>query len=324
MSPHNGRIAILCPGQGGQQPGMFDLALTSPVAAAALHDWGIARIVGMPLTELHRAPDLLYHNRIAQPLMVAGVMALWVGLRVALREALQEAAGPVATAPVLVAGYSVGELAAYAVAGALPAADAIRLAALRAEAMDDCVQPGQAQGLLAVSRVNRQALTSLLPPGELYLAIETGEDSFIVGGLRQALPALQDAVARSGGHTRELPVEVASHTPFMKEAARKFREDLERSPFSDPAVPVLSGIAAQAIHQRGEAIATLASQIEQTIHWSACMDAIAEAGVTLALELGPCDALARMLRERHPHIACRSVSEFRSIAGVEAWMIRSL
>jgi [acyl-carrier-protein] S-malonyltransferase len=52
------------------------------------------------------------------------------------------------------------------------------------------------------------------------------------------------------------------------------------------------------------------------------MDAAAESGVTVALELGPGAALSRMLRTRHPDIACRSVSEFRSLDGIVGWLER--
>jgi [acyl-carrier-protein] S-malonyltransferase len=52
------------------------------------------------------------------------------------------------------------------------------------------------------------------------------------------------------------------------------------------------------------------------------MDAAVESGVTVALELGPGASLSRMLRTRHPDLPCRSVSEFRSIEGIVAWVER--
>jgi [acyl-carrier-protein] S-malonyltransferase len=62
--------------------------------------------------------------------------------------------------------------------------------------------------------------------------------------------------------------------------------------------------------------------LAETIEWSACMDAAVESGVTVALELGPGAALSRMFRSRHPEIACRSVSEFRSLDGIVSWLER--
>jgi [acyl-carrier-protein] S-malonyltransferase len=52
------------------------------------------------------------------------------------------------------------------------------------------------------------------------------------------------------------------------------------------------------------------------------MDACAEAGITVALELGPGAALSRMLQARHPGIACRSVADFRSLEGIRGWLRR--
>jgi [acyl-carrier-protein] S-malonyltransferase len=74
----------------------------------------------------------------------------------------------------------------------------------------------------------------------------------------------------------------------------------------------------------GQAIGDLSRQIAEPIRWKDCMDACAEAGATVALELGPGAALSRMLQARHPGIACRAVSEFRSLGGVRAWLERQL
>jgi [acyl-carrier-protein] S-malonyltransferase len=72
------------------------------------------------------------------------------------------------------------------------------------------------------------------------------------------------------------------------------------------------------------AIDRLARQLASTIDWAACMDAASEARITVALELGPGAALSRMLRERHPHIACRSVADFHTLDGIVKWVTREM
>jgi [acyl-carrier-protein] S-malonyltransferase len=304
------RLAILCPGQGGQHPGMFDLALSDPATAEALAGWEVEKAAGLAPQALPQSPAALYDNRVAQPLVVAATLAMWRALRPAL------------PAPTIVAGYSIGELAGYGVAGALAPADVVRLAARRAALMDGCVAPDQPQGMLAVSGLNEAALRALLPEDAAYPAIETGEANFIVAGLRDALTAVEAEVHRRGLHATRLPVTVASHTPLMHAAAQGFRPLLEAATWSEPAFPLLLGTSANRVQGRDQALHALTHQIEATIRWSACMDAIAEAGVTVALELGPGVALSRMLRERHPGIETRSVAEFKSLAGIKAWITR--
>lgn len=304
------RLAILCPGQGGQHPGMFDLALSDPATAAALAGWDVERAAGLAPQALPAAPEALHDNRIAQPLVVAATLAMWQALRADL------------PTPALVAGYSVGELAAYGVAGALAPADVVSLAARRAALMDGCVAQDQPQGMLAVSGLDEAALRTLLPRGAAYPAIETGETNFIVAGLRNALTAVEAEVHKRGLHATRLPVTVASHTPLMHAAAEGFRPLLEAATWSEPAFPLMSGTSANGVQGRDQALHALTHQMETTIRWSACMDAIAEAGVTVALELGPGAALSRMLRERYPGIETRSVAEFKSLAGIKAWITR--
>lgn len=302
------RLAILCPGQGGQHPQMFDFARNEPRTKALLDRWPLEEIMGMPVEAALADSAALFSNRIAQPLIVAAAAASWHAIR------------DLVPAPALVAGYSIGELSAYAVADALAAEDAIRLAAIRARLMDDCARTAAPQTLMSASGISTRELDALLPPHALFVAIETGEDSVIVGGASEAAAELETKVRQSGGRTSILPVEVASHTPFMHAAAAGFLAELQHASFAPPSIPVLAGISARMMHRRDEALSTLAQQIAEKIQWMDCMDACAEAGITIALELTPGSALSRMLRERHPHIECRSIADFRTAAGVAKWV----
>ncbi|MES2257544.1 MAG: acyltransferase domain-containing protein [Pseudomonadota bacterium] len=289
-------LLILCPGQGGQHAGMFDLARTDAGAAALLDRLAL--------------DGPLFENRSAQPLIVASTLAMWQAIR------------NFAPEPALVAGYSIGELAAYGVAGALDATDAVALAGMRAELMDDCraVHPGQV--MLAVSGLALAQAAALIAQDGFYVAIETGEDSCIAGGLLAHAGAASARLSSAGGHVTRLPVDVASHTPYMAQAVPAFADMLRASPLRAPFTPVLSGIGAVRIERRESAVEHLSRQLGEKIVWRDCMQACAEAGITVALELGPGAALSRMLQARHPDIACRSVADFRSLAGIRAWLER--
>ena len=305
----SGRLALLCPGQGAQQPGMFDLARGDPAAAALLDAMIAAAGLDAPLDAVLADDALLFANRHAQPLMVAATLANWKALERDLPE------------PAIVAGYSIGEVAAYAVAGALAPVDAVALAHRRAGLMDACLGATSRQALLSMSGLPVGTMEALVQRHDFYSAIVTGDDSMIAGGRADGVAALSQALSAAGARTGLLPVAVASHTPFMAAAVAPLAAELELV-LANPEVPVLSGISGERITQRARAIAHLSRQVAEPILWRDCMDALVESGITVALELGPGAGLSRMLQARHPQIATRSVADFRSLDGVRAWLTR--
>jgi len=302
-----GRLLILCPGQGAQHPAMFDMARTDPAASVLLDDPQLA-----PLLAGINDGASLFTNRVAQPAIVAATLAMWAALRKTV------------TAPALVAGYSIGELAAYSVAGALAPLDAVRLAHERAQLMDACLDPHAAQGMVAVSGIPNAVTESLLQRFGFYPAIVTGEDTLVAGGPADQREALAEAAVAAGARATVLPVEIASHTPLLQAAVAPFAELLAGQDWRAPAFPVLAGISAEKVEKADLATQMLLRQIAEPIRWMDCMDAAAEAGITVALELGPGAALARMLQSRNPNIASRSVTEFRSVDGIRSWLGRQL
>jgi [acyl-carrier-protein] S-malonyltransferase len=292
------RLLLLCPGQGGQHGAMFDVARTDAGATALLDACGLSVA----------QPETMFDNRVAQPAIVGATLAMWEALRRRV------------PAPSLVAGYSVGELSAYGVADAFDPIDAVRLAATRAGLMNAAITTPQA--LVAISGVPLARARMLAVAHGFDIAIITGHDTCIAGGLEATLAELESAMVAAGGRLQRLPVGIASHTALMAPAVAPFAEALASTPFHPQACPVLSGIGAEAVTGKARAVDTLSRQLSETIVWSECMDAAAEAGITVALELGPGAALARMLQARHPQIACRSVADFRSLDGIVAWLGR--
>lgn len=300
------RLAILCPGQGAQHPAMFDLARSDAGVADCMDRWNL------PL-----GADL-FANATAQPLVVGASLALWECLRHRI------------PAPALVAGYSVGEVAALAVAGMLGAPQAVALAANRARFMDACVDPAAPQGLAAVSGVPLPVLRSLLKDGPVssearvgvHIAIVNADDQAIVGGMDRDLVSLQPTFDAAGARTQRLPVSVASHTPLMRAAVEPLTRYLGKIVLARPGPQLLAGISGETVVDQPSAMRALTCQIVQTVQWATCMDALNEAGVTTILELGPGNSLSRMLRARYPNIPCRSASDFRSIAGILQWIER--
>ena len=302
-------LGILCSGQGGQGPGMLDMLRREPVAQAVLDR--AATVMGHDPRALVAGPEAeMQRNALAQPLLCAVQAATWAALRPHL---------PPLRA---VAGYSLGELSAYHVAGALDADELLRLAVRRAKAMDHAdPQPG---GLLAVRGLDRPKLEAVCRDSGADIAIENGADRFVIGARRTTLTAVERTVVALGGTVTPLPVTVASHTRLMTPAAVEFGPILVASGLQTPPLPVLAGIDGTPVYTRERAVTALTRQMTETVAWAACLDGLIEMGCTVLLETGPGNALARMAAERHPDLAVRSVADFRSLSGAGAWVERQL
>jgi len=304
-------VAILCSGQGYQGAGMFDLLAD---AAEAEPVFKAAKFVldGIdPRQLVHESTnDELHADKVGQILCCTQAMAAWAVLSAKVPR------------PLVVAGYSVGELAAWGVAGLLDYEEVLHLALQRAAAMDKSTT--QPSGLVAIRGLTRDRLDPICKAHGAYVAIVNAEDQMLVGGTRKALePVAQDAQAAGAKHTTMLPVAVPSHTPLLAEASEEFRQALfnARLPAHVPSgVRLLSGIDGDTVYDVHTGAEKLACQIEQTVDWAACMASCRAAGVAKVLELGPGDALARMMREVISDGDVHSLSEFHSLSGFERWM----
>jgi len=260
-----------------------------------------------------RGAALLCQNRVGQILCALQALAAATVLRDQIPD------------QVVIAGYSVGEMAAWGVAGVFTPIDTLDLIALRAETMDAATSPGD--GLLFVRGLSRDATNSLCKRHNGAIAIVVPDDGFVLGGSRTTLDALTDAArAMNAPKIFRLPVDVASHTKLLAKATAEFREHLRHFPMRFPArsgTRLLSGVdGSPAVHVEA-ALDKLAAQISQTVRWTDCLQGCIEAGATAFLELGPGHALSEMVARVHPNVATRSIEEFMTPQGVRSWLARN-
>jgi len=303
-------LAILCSGQGRQHREMFALTGDAPEAAALFAH--AATLLGKDPREFVRAePDeALHRNRAGQILCTLQALAA----AAALGDAIPDG--------VIVAGYSVGEVAAWGVGGLFDANLTLDLVARRAEIMDAATHAGD--GLIFVRGLAREQVTRLCERYGAAIAIVNPGDAFVVGGGRDALDRIAaEARAMHAARIVALPVEVASHTPRLASASVVFREALNHVPVSFPprtGARILSGIDAAPVLSRETGLDKLAAQISQTVQWADCLQACVEADATGFLELGPGPALSGMAAHIAPKLPAHSLDDFRSLQGVRTWL----
>lgn len=223
--------------------------------------------------------------------------------------------------PLLFAGYSLGELSAFSVARGLTLKDWFDLAARRAALMDAAT--AQPSGLLAVQGLTEAALCAALDGSGCSIAIRNGDAHFVVGGASTALIELEHALpARSARRCVRLAVHTPSHTPLLAAAQAPLAEALAPWASGRLSVPVIAGIDGRVQRDAADAVRTLAAQVAQTIDWSTCMDTVLEYAPDAVLEIGPGNALSRMLAERAPGLPVRSVDDFGDAAAAVDWLGR--
>ncbi|TXN74967.1 acyltransferase domain-containing protein, partial [Methylobacterium sp. WL18] len=222
----------------------------------------------------------------------------------------------------IVAGYSIGDLAAWGVVGRIADADVLALAARRAEAMDSA--SGEGFGLAGIRGLGLDALESLAGRRACHLAIRNAPDSGVVGGRRDALEALcRDATGAGAQRAVVLPVHTPSHTPLLAEASDAFRSALGAVTLHHPpagAPRLVTGLDGATMFRPEDGLDKLARQISHTIDWAACLEAAREYGADRVIELGPGHALATMARSALPDARVHALEEFRSLDGVTAWL----
>ena len=117
---------------------------------------------------------------------------------------------------------------------------------------------------------------------------------------------------------------VASHTRWMRPAARDFLAVLGATAIRRPRVALFCNATGERVNDAESCRQALSAQIATTVQWADCLDAIRSRQPRCVLEVGPGTALAQMWNARHPDIPARSCDEFRSAQAVVAWVDRAL
>jgi [acyl-carrier-protein] S-malonyltransferase len=298
--------AVLFSGQGTQHPGMLPWLESEPASQPALD--AMVQAIGSDWRAGLEDAQQRSRNDFAQPLIAGTALAAWAAL-----------ARTLDVPPAAIAGYSVGELPAYACAGVLSAQTAIALAVQRAALMDAAVA-GLDTGLLSVSGLTVAQVLQAQPA--LECAIDIGADQGIYAGESAPLSASADALTAMGALCKRLDVRVASHSRWMAGAARDFATQLESMPFARPHATLVLNATGAGTRDPQTLRHALAAQIDHAVQWAACMDTLAEQGVACVMEVGAGTTLSNMWNQRYPAIPARSLEEFRDAAGATRWIAR--
>lgn len=228
--------------------------------------------------------DEIKDTAVTQPLVVA--------LSLVAAEQLRERISFPRGTPV--AGHSVGELAAAAVAGSLTFDDAVSLAAVRGREMASAcaLEP---TGMSAVMGGDPDAVVQHLEHLGLIPANRNGAGQIVAAG---RVPALEELAAQppEGTRVRPLPVAGAFHTPFMAPAQEVLARHAEKVAAGDAELPLLSNADGTIVAAADDILRRLVDQVTRPVRWDSCMSKLAELGVRTVVELPPAGTLSGLVR----------------------------
>jgi len=278
-------LAIIAPGQGSQTPGMLTSWIQDSDAKELLTQWSGA--IDLDLIHLGTSADEteIKETENAQPLIVAA------GL---LSARALGADGKYAC----VAGHSVGEITAAAIAGVFSPLDAMKLVRRRGIEMAKAASITPA-GMAAVLGGDREIVLRAITDLGLVAANDNGGGQIVAAGDLDALAQL----APEGARVRPLAVAGAFHTSYMQPAVEPMRELAATMQVNDPAVALLSNKDGGVVSSGREVLDRIVNQIANPVRWDLCMQSLLAQGVTGVAELAPAGTLVGLIKRATPSIA---------------------
>ncbi len=279
-------LVITAPGQGAQAPGFLTPWLELPGFADRLGAW--SELAGLDLIRCGTTAgaDEIRDTAVAQPLLVAAAMAAAEVLFGRLDQAPSQLGA--------VAGHSVGELAAGAIAGVLSPEDAMRLVRVRGQAMAQAAAE-QPTGMTAVLGGEEAAVLDAIEAHGLTPANINGAGQIVAAGTVDQLAKFA-AEPPAGARLRPLQVAGAFHTRHMGSAVEALREAAATVTVRDPAVTLLSNRDGAVVRSGVDWLERIVTQVSAPVRWDLCLREMTRLGAGAVIELPPAGTLTGLAR----------------------------
>jgi [acyl-carrier-protein] S-malonyltransferase len=201
------------------------------------------------------------------------------------------------------AGHSVGEFSAAAVAGVLSDDQALKLVSLRARAMQQSAEKIETGMAAAIGSDPGELKNSL---GELQIANFNGANQYVLAGGREELERIKNDPP-PGFRIIPLSVSGAFHTEYMEEAKEAIREDFLEIEANNPKTVLLSNRDGKKVDSGQEFVSALLDQVSSPVRWDLCMESMS--GASTVVEAAPSGVLSNLIK--------------KTIEGVQVYSLKS-
>jgi len=295
----NGKIVFMFSGQGAQYTGMGLKLFEYSQAARAV--FGIAEKIRPGTIEqcFSGSAEELARTENTQPCLYCVDLAA----AAALKEAGVDAD--------MLAGFSLGELAALAYSGALTYEDGFRLVCKRAEYMQKASMEVDA-GMVAVLKLSDSYVTAICSEFENVYPVNFNCDGqIVVAGIKYELDPFILRIREIGGRVMPLKVGGGFHSPFMASAAVGFTRALGESDIGNPLIPLYSNVTAKPY---GDDVRELLEKhICNPVLWRASVENMMLAGADTFIEVGPGKTLCGLVSRISDKVRTFNVEDRESL-----------
>ncbi len=290
--------AYVFPGQGSQFAGMGkDLYDSSETARRLFKE--ADEVLGFGISDImfNGTDEDLKATKVTQP---AVFIHSYIAARCAMEDGVPQEDGTVRKygAPDMVAGHSLGEFTALAVAGAMSFADALRLVSVRAGAMQKCCEntPGTMAAVIALPAEKVEEICDGIDG--VVAANYNSEGQIVISGTAEAV-AQACALMKEAGAKRALPLAVsgAFHSPLMEPAREELAQAIDRTEFNVPVCPVYQNVTAEPSTEPSVIKENLLKQLTSPVRWTQSVRRMMADGAEEFTEFGPGTVLQGLIRK---------------------------
>lgn len=310
------RIAGLFPGQGSQAVGMGqDLAERWSLAAEVFSR--IDRGLGFGLSDLcWNGPDeALRLTENTQPALLAHSLAAWA----VLKEGNLEVEA--------VAGHSLGEYSAVAVAGGLGVEDAARTVRLRGRLMQEAVPVGEGAMAAVLGLADEEVVAAcqeeeVSGSGPVAAVNFNSPGQVVIAGASAAVAgAGERCKARGARRAVPLPVSAPFHSALMAPARAGLEPALKALDFQPLEVPLYRNVDAARVSSPQDICDGLIRQVDSPVLWSEIVRRMRADGFDTFVEVGTGNVLSGLVRRIDRDAVCYQAGTVQTVEDVLANLV---
>ena len=219
--------------------------------------------------------------------------------------------------PNAVAGHSLGEYSALAVANAFDFETGLSLVKVRAESMAKAgvTQEGAMAAIIGIEDKTISELCSdYSGNGVVVAANYNSPGQVVISGSPEAVESVMDSAKASGARmTVQLNVSGAFHSPLMAPAREALADSLDSLEISDSLFPIFTNVDAEPITKGHEIKDSLIRQLENPVLWSKSILSMKDFGIQSFTEVGPGKILQGLNKRIDRKIATQGVESLEQV-----------